>query len=62
MKKLKQFPAEFQRQERLKRSRGHVTEQGGGSEGKETRLRNGEDLISETEGQVSWRAEKRWKL
>ena len=33
VKKLKKFLAEIQRHERVERSRGHVTEQGGGSEG-----------------------------
>ena len=33
MKKLKKFPAEFQRHKRAVRSRGHVTKQGRGLEG-----------------------------
>ena len=35
VKEFKQFPAEFQRHKGVKRSRGDITEQGGGSEGDE---------------------------
>ena len=46
---------EFQRHEGAKRSRGDITEQGGGSRETETRLRDGEDFIPEIEAQDDWR-------
>ena len=57
----KQSATEVQRDKRAKRSRGHIKEQGGGSEGNGDKNEERKEHIAKTEEQVCWRAEKRQK-
>ena len=63
MKEIKQTTGEHQKNKRVEKSQEDMSQskEEEALRGTESRLREEEDFILETEGQDSWRAEKWWK-